>query len=219
MLEASKQSRPGRYIVIEGTDGSGKTTICTELARQLSEQGIDIWLAHEPGGTAMAEAIRSLVKDGQLERQPMTNLLLFMAARVELIAQIEQCLEAGQWVIASRNYLSSIAYQGIAQGLGEEMVVRVCQQFLPERYLQPDLTAIIDVDYQLAEARRRGRDRAAAKRDAFESREVEFQQKLVQAYRHLASRYQLPLLDGRASVVDLTKQINQLIAERALLDF
>lgn len=219
MLEASNQSRPGRYIVIEGTDGSGKTTICTELARQLSEQGIDIWLAHEPGGTAMAEAIRSLVKDGQLERQPMTNLLLFMAARVELIAQIEQRLEAGQWVIASRNYLSSIAYQGIAQGLGEEMVVQVCQQFLPERYLQPDLTAIIDVDYQLAEARRHDRDRAAAKRDAFESREAEFQQKLVQAYRHLANRYQLPLLDGRASVVDLTKQINQLIAERALLDF
>lgn len=201
----------GRYVVIEGTDGSGKSTIGVEVIKRLEAEGVKVWAAHEPGSTPIGEAIRSIVKDASLERSPLTELLMFTAARAELAELIKQKLEAGVWVISSRNYLSSVVYQGAARGLGMDFVQKVCDDLLPDFYLKPDLTVIVDIEAELAIKRRLTRDSAATKRDAFESQDEAFQRKLVEAYRQVAAKYQLPLVNGSDSVEQVADEVHQLI--------
>lgn len=206
----------GKYIVIEGTDGSGKSTVGAELIKKLEAVGIKVWAAHEPGSTPIGEAIRTLVKDASLKRSALTELLLFTAARAELAEAIRQKLEAGTWVVSSRNYLSSLVYQGKAGGLGVEFANQVSHQTLPDFYLQPDLTVVIDVDNQLAVQRRQDRDSQASQQDAFESRDNDFQQRLVEGYRQLATQQALPLIDGRGSIEAITEQVYGLMRQRLL---
>lgn len=207
----------GKYIVIEGTDGSGKSTVSAKLIEKLkAEEGVKVWSIHEPGSTPIGEAIRTIVKDASLERTAMTELLLFTAARAELADEIRHQLEAGVWVISSRNYLSSIVYQGAGRGLGMDYVQKVCDDLLPDFYVHPDLTIVIDVDTQTASDRRHQRDAEASKRDAFESCDETFQQKLVDGYRTIASKQSLPILDGRHSIDQLTDEAYELIRSRLL---
>lgn len=206
----------GRYVVIEGTDGSGKSTIGVEVIKRLEAEGVKVWAAHEPGSTPIGEAIRSIVKDASLERSPLTELLMFTAARAELAELIKQKLEAGVWVISSRNYLSSVVYQGAARGLGMDFVQKVCDDLLPDFYLKPDLTVIVDIEAELAIKRRLTRDSAATKRDAFESQGEAFQRKLVDAYRQVAAKYQLPLVNGSDSVEQVADEVYSLISSRFL---
>src|SRR6478609_9283589 len=108
------------FISLEGIDGSGKTTQARLLARAL---GDDVVLAREPGGTETGERIRQILKDPALELDPLAELLLFCAARAELVAQVVgPALEAGRDVVCDRFSDSSIAYQGAARGLGTERV-------------------------------------------------------------------------------------------------
>lgn len=203
----------GKYLVIEGTDGSGKTTVSAQVIKKLRDRGITVWAIHEPGSTPIGEAIRAIVKDGNLERTALTELLLFTASRTELIEQIQQKLNSGVWVVSSRNYLSSIIYQGLARGLGMDYVQKICDDLLPDFYRNPDLTVIIDVDIATASGRRQQRDFSASRQDAFESRDDHFQQQLIDGYRTIADKNQLPLLNGSNSIEQLADQIDNLIRE------
>lgn len=206
----------GKYVVIEGTDGSGKSTIGAEVIKRLEAEGIAVWAAHEPGSTPIGEAIRTIVKDASLERSPLTELLLFTAARAELAELIKQKLEAGMWVVSSRNYLSSVVYQGAARGLGMDFVQKVCDDLLPDFYLKPDLTVIVDIDANLSIERRLARDGNKANRDAFESQDEAFQRKLVEAYRQVAAKYQLPLINGDNAVEQVADEVHSLVSSHLL---
>ena len=139
----------GRFITIEGGEGAGKSTQLRRLAAALRGRGIDCLLTREPGGTEGAEAIRELLVHGPAERwRPLAELYLFLAAREDhLHRAVLPALARGAWVLCDRFADSTRVYQGIAGGLGLELVDRL-QAPLLERH-RPDLTLVLDLPVEV----------------------------------------------------------------------
>ena len=168
------------FLSLEGIDGSGKTTQAKLLAESL---GGDVVLAREPGGTETGERIREVLKDPELELDPLAELLLFCAARAELVRRvIGPALEQGRDVICDRFSDSSVAYQGIARGVGAERVEEICD--LATGGIWPDLTLLLRIDPERA-AKRIGKRKA----DRFEGEGLELQRKVALGYDEAAARH------------------------------
>lgn len=179
------------FISLEGIDGSGKTTQARLLARAL---GQDVALMREPGGTETGERIRELLKDPTLELDPMAELLLFCVARAELVAQvIAPARERGRDVVCDRFSDSSVAYQGVARGLGVERVEEICD--LATDGVWPDLTILLRISPGRA-AERIGRRSA----DRFEAEGIELQRRVAEGYDEVARRHpeRIRVIDGDA---------------------
>ena len=111
----------GRFISVEGLDGTGKTTVCADLVDRLSAAGVQVTRLREPGGTPLGEQIRGLLADPTRELSPRAELLLFAAARAELVETVVRpALEAGTWVLLDRFIDSTLAYQGAGRELGDD---------------------------------------------------------------------------------------------------
>jgi dTMP kinase len=163
------------FISLEGIDGSGKSTQAGLLAEALGE---DTLLIREPGGTGAAERIREVLADPALELDPFAELLLFLAARADLVAQvIRPALEQGRDVVSDRFADSSVAYQGAARGLGVGEVISLSDAATDG--LWPDLTLLLRMDPEEAQGRAGGEDR-------FESEGLELQRAVAQAYEEIA---------------------------------
>ena len=165
-------------ITFEGIDRSGKTTQARMLAEALGNEAL---LVREPGGTPSAERIRDLVKDSGVELSPVTETLLFGAARAELVATvIRPALAEGKVVICDRYIDSTVAYQGGARGLGIEKVEEL-NEWITDG-LSADLTFLLDVPP--AEARSRPGDL-----DRLEEEGEPLQRAVADAYDILAKRH------------------------------
>ncbi|HEX6586175.1 MAG TPA: dTMP kinase, partial [Solirubrobacterales bacterium] len=150
------------------------------LARDLGE---DALLLREPGGTPAGERMRELLKEPAIELHPRAELLLFCAARAELVAQvIGPARERGRDVVCDRFSDSSVAYQGVARGLGTDRVEEVCD--LATGGVWPDLTLLLRIDPDRAAARI-GRRTA----DRFEGEGIELQRRVAQGYDEVARRH------------------------------
>ena len=176
----------GRFITFEGGEGSGKSTQAGRLAERLREQGIEVLLTREPGGSAGAEAIRQLVVNGEGERwSPLTEVLLMFAARNDHLERtIRPALAAGHWVICDRFADSSRAYQGGGGGVAQSFIEQLDRAVVDQD--QPDLTLIFDLPVEEGLERAFGRGLFETR---FESKGLAFHERLRQTFRDIAARH------------------------------
>jgi dTMP kinase len=169
------------FLTFEGLDGSGKTTQLEFLRRHLEESGRDVVVTREPGGTELGERIRQLLLHGP-EMTAWAEATLFAAARAELVERvIGPARERGVDVLCDRYVDSSLAYQGIARGLGLEPVLEL--NLAAVQGVLPDRTFLLLVDPARATAR------TGKHRDRIEREDDEFRGRVDAAYRELAERF------------------------------
>jgi len=175
----------GKFLSIEGTEGVGKSTNLVFVRDWLQAKGIDVVVTREPGGTPLAEEIRSLLLTKREEPVDETaELLLVFAARAQHIAQvIKPALERGAWVLSDRFTDATYAYQGGGRGLSTNTISQL--EILVQQELRPDLTLILDIDVEqgLNRARERG------ELDRFESEAISFFERVRCVYRERASLF------------------------------
>ena len=178
----------GKFITFEGGEGCGKSTQVQRLKAALERKGISVLLTREPGGTRLAEQIRSLLKD-ETEDPPCdrAELLLFLAARAQLVKNvIRPALAAGTWVVSDRFSDSTLAYQGYGRGLSLD-VISAANDFACEG-LKPDRTILLDVDPVTSRARMRGREASTnTKADRIERAGDDFHARLRKGFLELAA--------------------------------
>lgn len=173
----SAQPQHGRFIVLEGGEGAGKSTQARLLADKLLAAGIPVHLTREVGGAPLAEEIRQFwLADRADAWDGLTELLLIFAARREhLVKTIWPKLQAGTWIISDRFVSSSVAYQGVVMGLGVEKVLALYKLVADD--FKPDLTLLLDVPIST------GKQRIAARNlDRYERQPESFHEQLRQAY-------------------------------------
>jgi dTMP kinase len=190
------------FVTFEGLDGSGKTTQVELLKSHLEREGREVVTTREPGGTEVGEHIRNVVLHLDHPVVPWAEAALFAAARAQLVDEvIAPALARGAVVLCDRYIDSSLAYQGIARGLGVERVLDLNLQ--ATRGLLPDRTFLLLVDPQ--ESRRRGGDT----RDRIEREDEDFVRKVDRAYRELAELFPRRILavDGSLEPEQLAETI------------
>jgi dTMP kinase len=197
----------GKYIVIEGSDGTGKSTQVALLREKLGRKGVDSVEFHEPGGLPITDAIRSVILNGELPRDPITNLLLFTAARHELWKNARTKMETGTWVIAARSYFSSLVYQGYGEGIDLQLIRDVTLQFTDNLYMQPDLAIILSLEDEKERETRIGGRESSTTLDTFESKDKDFQQAIAAGYLRLAQDAQLPIISASHTIDAIGKEI------------
>lgn len=193
------------FVSLEGIDGSGKSTQARLLAEALGPETVSI---REPGGTEAAERIRALLADPGFELDPFAELLLFSAARADLLARVVRpALEAGRTVVADRFADSTVAYQGGARGLGTSYVLSLADLVIGG--LWPDLTLLLRVDPEVGLGRAEGEDR-------FEAEGVELQRAVAAAYDEIAvvARDRVVVIDAAGSVEEVHARVMAAVEAR-----
>ncbi len=190
----------GKFIVIEGLEGAGKSTAVSYVLDWLRSHGVaQLETTREPGGTPLAEKMRSIVKE--VHDEPLTiqaELLLMYAARVQLVEnRIKPALAKGAWVVGDRHDLSSQAYQGGGRGIAPELIQQIKQAVLGD--FAPDLTLYLDIDpaVGLQRARERG------ELDRIEQEALAFFQRTRARYLELAGQ------DKKIHIIDASQTPEQ----------
>jgi dTMP kinase len=205
------ESLPGTFVVFEGGDGTGKSTQARQVAAELESRGLTVLLTREPGGTPIAEALRSLVLDpAHAPVDPRTEALLYATARSSHVHQVVlPALQRGEVVVCDRFVDSSLAYQGAARGLGIDSVARL-NAFGTEG-LAPDLTVVLDAPAELGRTRRGertgGEDRLEAEPDTFHDA---VRRVFLEIAAQAPERYLV--LDAQREPNDLTQTVLQAVA-------
>ncbi|KAE9630120.1 dTMP kinase [Parasedimentitalea maritima] len=194
----------GLFLTFEGIDGSGKSTQCRLLAETLREQGHEVVLTREPGGSNGAEEIRRLVLEGDPDRwSAETELLLFTAARRDHLERtIEPALAAGKVVICDRFADSTRMYQGLSRGNLRAQVDKLHEMMIGR---EPDLTILIDMDPEIGLSRAKGRQTAE---ERFEDFGLELQLKMRAGFLALAQEF-----SPRFRVIDGTQSLDAVAAD------
>ena len=204
----------GKFLVLDGADGSGKSTQRQRLAETLQDQGIDLVSCRDPGGTAIGDRIRSVLLDHDLADMDVhCETLLFMASRAQLVAEvIKPALADGKTVLCDRFVTSTCAYQGAA-GFDAKRVIELARFAIGDCW--PDLTIVLDVDAEEGferigrKAHHAGKNRkksageatliSGATTDAMEARPLDFHRRVCALFRQVHEYYPAPVVnvDGR----------------------
>ena len=170
----------GKFIVIDGPDGAGKSTQVKLLSEVMTTNGIEATVVYDPGGTKIGDQVRAILLDNRnAEMSVRCEMLLYMASRAQLYAErIGPALEAGHCVLSDRWVSSTYAYQAVAGKLGCDEMLRVAEAALERTW--PDLTVIIDLPSEV------GLSRVGATRDRMEDRGESFHRRVREAFLSLA---------------------------------
>lgn len=204
----------GKFIVVEGLEGAGKSTAIAFVKQFLAQHGHDVVCTREPGGTPLAEQLRSLVKQVQTAEQiaPQTELLLMYAARMQLVLNvIRPALADGHWVLADRHDMSSRAYQGGGRQLDEQFINQLRQAVLGD--LRPDLTLYLDIDPAIGLARAKARGEL----DRIEQEQLAFFQRTRQKYLHIAAtEANIQVIDASLPLAQVQQQLASALSQALL---
>jgi len=205
----------GRFITFEGGEGAGKTTQARLLAERLRERGIDTVQTREPGGSPGAEEIRAIAVSGDAERwSARTETLLMYASRSDhLERKILPALEEGKWVVCDRFADSSRAYQGAGGGAPESLIEALDKHVVGDN--QPNLTVVFDIPVEVGLERAFGRGLFETR---FESKGLEFHQKLREGFLAVAERHpeRCVVLDATGEVEEVAERLWAVVEERLL---
>jgi dTMP kinase len=197
----------GKFITLEGGEGTGKSTQASLLALRLATLGVSAQLTREPGGSPGAEIMRHVLLSGAAK--PLgadTEAMLFAAARDDHVRQtILPALDAGKWVICDRFADSTRVYQGVLGAVDPRLIRALERVSIGD--LKPDLTLVLDVPVEVGMKRAAGR-RRGGKADRFEAEDIDFHKKLRKAYLELAS-----VENDRCVVID-AKAPKKMVAQR-----
>jgi dTMP kinase len=196
-------STRGRFITLEGGEGAGKSTNLAFVADWLRQRGITLITTREPGGTPLAEQIRSLLLEVREEPvAAVSELLLMFSARAQHLARvIEPALARGDWVLCDRFTDATYAYQGGGRGVDFRLITTL--EELVQADLQPDLTLYLDLDPALAEARMEGRER-----DRFEREQAAFFARVRAVYLERAAQFErFRVIDAGAPLAQVQSAI------------
>lgn len=223
-----EQKLRGKFIVLDGPDGCGKTTQVELLAKYLRKQGLQVVKAHDPGGSKIGDQIRRLLKYGAEGWMDVhTEVMLFMASRAQLVAEvIRPALEKGKTVLCDRFISATCAYQG-ADGYPAEKIIELGKFAVGDTW--PDLTIIIDLPVEV------GRKRAGCKRsksinaeprqnhlfdsptiDRFDARKLEYHRKVRKLFKELPNKYPrlVKVVDGsKADIETVHERVKRVIFE------
>ena len=197
----------GRFVVLEGGDGSGKSTHVARLAAWLRERGHRVVETREPGGTPLGLGLRALLLDGAVEVGPVAEALVMAADRAQHVAEVVRpALARGEWVVSDRHVPSSLVYQGVVRELGVESVGALSA--LAVDGVVPDLVIVLDISDEIAGLRRhRSADRLEREGDQFHS-------DVRAAYRVLAAEHGWCVVDGSGSAAEVAAHVTAVVSER-----
>lgn len=198
----------GIFIVLEGSDGSGKSTMAKKIGDYYRKEGREIEFTREPGGTDISEDIRELILDNNnTEMDYKTEALLYAAARAQLISEkINPWLQDGKIVISERYVYSSLVYQGIGRGLGIEKI-REINSFATGG-LKPDIVLLLDVNPESGLKRKLNIDGG----DRIENEDVSFHKQVYEGYKYLAGLYpEIKIINAERTVDEIFNDIKEII--------
>jgi dTMP kinase len=195
----------GRFVVLEGGDGSGKSTQGRRLAAWLREQGVEVVETFEPGATDAGASIREVLLHRTDPIDPVADALLMAADRAQHVATvIRPALARGAWVLSDRFLPSSLVYQGVVRGLGVDAVAELNRMAVGD--VTPDLVVLLDVADAVAEARR------GSVSDRLEAEGAAFHASVRAAYRDLAPSRDWVVVDANAELDDVTSALRDAVA-------
>ena len=199
----------GKFITIEGTDGSGKSTQIELLMDYLRKKGADVIFTREPGGTQISEKIREIILDvDNSEMTGITEALLYAAARSQHVEEkIIPAIGAGKIIICDRFVDSSIAYQGAARGLGAEKIMGINEAAL--HGIMPDMTLFFDLSPEKGILRKKN-ERAL---DRLEKEKMDFHEKVYEGYKNLCKKYpeRIKPIDADRSIDEVHSEVIEVI--------
>lgn len=208
----SDNDYPGIFITFEGGDGAGKTTQLDLLCSTLSERGYDVVKLHEPGGTKLGEQIRRvLLEDRGEEMDPRAELMLFEAARAQLVSQvIRPALVQGKVVVCDRFCDSTVAYQGYGRHLGAELVDQANKAVT--QGLEPDCTILLEIPVQAGLERAKAAS-ANGTGDRMEQAGTPFHERVGEAFEALAREHaeRFAVIDARGTLEEVAAAVMQTI--------
>ncbi len=192
------------FIVVEGVDGAGKSSVVAGVVSALAARGRDLLALREPGSTPLGERVRALLLDPQLGHpDPIAEALLFSACRAEMVRKIiRPALEAGRWVVLDRFFFSTLAYQG--GGAGADRTALLDMSRAATGGLLPDVVILLDLAPSIAAGRR------TRSLDRMESHDAAYHDRVRRAYLDLASSVEF---GGLFRVVDAARSAELVLAD------
>lgn len=214
-MAADCETAHGLYIVIEGQDGTGKTTQVNRLAEHFRALGREVVVINEgaetDSGLASTDAINKIIHAKKFALTPETNVALFTAQRLELWRKIiAPALAKNRVVLASRSWWTTLAYQCFGEGVPRQIVEDLTRELLPPRYITPDAAVILTIDDATRIARTRQRSAAVAE-DTFDARTNDFFARANAGYTTIARELHLPIIDASGTIEEATQKIMEYI--------